>query len=390
MISQTWAIVVDGYRELHAKKLFWATMLLSGLVVAAFGATSINENGIGVLGYTIEVTLPAGVTSELWYNFLFLTFGTFWITWVASILGLITTAGIIPDFVSGGAIELSLSKPISRVRLFLTKYFVGLLFVTLQVSVFTVACLLVFGIRGGNWDFRLLLAIPVVVCFFSYLHCVCALAGVITRSTIAALLVTILFWFIVFLVNAAETTLYMQRAEAEARSSTNSQVADNFEALTREQLIAARSLEEDAPTSTGWEPSDDEILAANPFIQSRRDAAERSERSARSITPWYRGVRVAELTLPKTGDTIDLLSRYLPTPEEMFGLPDADDAVVDVSGDASDIDDRKINNAAQASGALAVVEAARTRPVWSILGTSLAFEAVILAIACLIFRRRDF
>ena len=151
MIQQTWAIVVDGYRELNAKKLFWVTMLLSGLVVAGFGITSVKAEGIGVLWYTIPVDLPPGVTSDMWYNFLFVTFGVqIWLTWIAAVLGLVTTAGIIPDFVSGGSVELSLSKPIGRVRLFLTKYFVGLLFVTLQVAVFSIGCLLVFGLQIGR------------------------------------------------------------------------------------------------------------------------------------------------------------------------------------------------------------------------------------------------
>ena len=40
--------------------------------------------------------------------------------------------------------------------------------------------------------------IPLVVCSYSYLFCVCVLVGVMTRSTIAAILLTLLFWFICF------------------------------------------------------------------------------------------------------------------------------------------------------------------------------------------------
>ena len=392
MIQQTWAIVIDGYRELNAKKLFWITMLLSGLVVAGFGITSVKPEGIGVLWYTIPVDLPPGVTSDMWYNFLFVTFGVqIWLTWIAAVLGLVTTAGIIPDFVSGGSVELSLSKPIGRVRLFLTKYFVGLLFVTLQVAVFSIGCLLVFGLRGGSWDPRLILAIPSVVCFFSYLYCVCALVGLITRSTITSLLVTILLWFVIFVVNASEGVLFAQRAAAEARVEIDDRFAASMTAATREQVSAARSAlaEGDDGGVEIAEPTDEEIRAQNPLIQRRRDAAVQAAATAESLTPWYRAVRVAEFVLPKTGDTTELLNRYLPTLAETF-IPDDDDTEFAVPAEADDIDDRQIRDTAQRAGQRAMIEDASTRPLWSIIGTSLAFEAVILGIACLIFRRRDF
>ena len=114
-------------------------------------------------------------------------------SWLASILALISTASIVPDMVTGGSIDILLSKPIGRTRLFLTRYFTGLLFVTVQVAVFTIASIVVVGIRGGSWEPWFLLAIPLVVIFFSYLFCICALVGLLTRSTIVALLVTMLF-----------------------------------------------------------------------------------------------------------------------------------------------------------------------------------------------------
>ena len=63
------------------------------------------------------------------------------------------------------------------------------------------------GLRGGAWEPGLFLAVPLVVCFFSYLFSVCVFLGVVTRSTLAALLVTLLFWFLVFSVGAAENLL---------------------------------------------------------------------------------------------------------------------------------------------------------------------------------------
>jgi len=53
--TQTWAVLVDAYRELNAKKLFWITMGLSLLVVLAFAAVGINEKGMSILWWTMEI-----------------------------------------------------------------------------------------------------------------------------------------------------------------------------------------------------------------------------------------------------------------------------------------------------------------------------------------------
>src|SRR5262249_47022240 len=140
------------------------------------------------------------------YKYWFFTIGfKLWLTWAATILALVSTASIIPDFVGSGAIELSLSKPIGRARLFLTKYLAALLFVALQVGLFSVLAFLVVGIRGESWVPELFLAIPLVLLMFSYLYSFCALIGLLTRSTIAALLLTILVWVLIFMTHTAET-----------------------------------------------------------------------------------------------------------------------------------------------------------------------------------------
>jgi len=46
-----------------------------------------------------------------------------------------------------------------------TKFAAALLFVTLQVGIFTLACFLVLGVRGGAWLWGLFLTIPIMVCF---------------------------------------------------------------------------------------------------------------------------------------------------------------------------------------------------------------------------------
>src|SRR3954465_12840878 len=143
MIRQTLALLLDAYRELNARKLFWIVLSISLLVAAAFASVGITENGVSLLGWEIHIAfvnarvLPS---KAFFYKFLFYHFGFgFWLTWAATILALISTAGLIPDFVPSGAIDPPLAKPIGRVRLFITKYLASLLFVAIQVSLFTAA-----------------------------------------------------------------------------------------------------------------------------------------------------------------------------------------------------------------------------------------------------------
>ena len=74
---------------------------------------------------------------------------------------------------TAGSIDLFVQKLICLVGLFFTEYLAGLLFAALQVTIFTAACFLVIGPRGPVWEPGLFLAVPIVVCFFSYLFSVC-------------------------------------------------------------------------------------------------------------------------------------------------------------------------------------------------------------------------
>src|SRR5205814_9504547 len=91
-------------------------------------------------------------------------------------------------------------------------------FVTLQVGLFTTACFFVLGFRGGVWLWGLFLTVPIMVCFFSYLFSICALLGILTRSTLAALLLTMLVWFGVYIIHTTEASLlfFQMRSQEEA------------------------------------------------------------------------------------------------------------------------------------------------------------------------------
>ena len=378
MIRQTLAIFLDAYRELNARKLFWFVLILSGLVVGAFAAVGINERGITVLRWEFEIPFNTSVVSrEQFYKMLFTTLGiSFWLAWIATILALVSTAGIFPDFVSGGSIDLFLCKPISRLRLFLTKYATGLLFVTLQVAVFSAASYLVIGLRSGAWVPGLFISVPVVVCFFSYLYCVCVLIGLLTRSTIAALLLTILFWFLVFGVHVGELAMLKSSVRREQEIAR----LDRGVARVRQEIAA-----HDAPRSTtGPAPIAEASAARRQFLQTRLDAAEQQREGVRN--PWKTPHRIflaLKAVLPKTSETIELLNRWLVLAAD---LPEPEPETTE-EDKARDFLGR---TAADAAADTAVAKIVAERSVGWVLGTSLAFEGVVLFLAGWIFCRRDY
>lgn len=388
MITQTWALVMDAYRELNAKKLFWITLILSGLLVLAFAAVGINAQGLTIFHWEVPFGLNTTVmTKEYFYKqLLFTNLGVrFWLAWGAAILALISTAGMIPDFVTGGALPVMLAKPVSRLRLFLTKYATGLLFVGLQVAVFCAASFFVLGFRANVWEPALFIAIPLVIVFFSYLFCVCALVGLITRSTIAALIVTGLFWFSLFAVNTTEQGLLTFRTLNEQRvAAFDAQIASEREKLTgatgESRTGIMNALRDGILTPEAREGRIERL-------EERRDEA---RKSLDGVARWHNRSLVVKTVLPKTTETVRLIERTLIdlAELEMFAPPDGSDDFSDMAGAQADaelgvrIDDQDI--------AQAIARKQRERSVFWVVGTSLGFEAFILAIACWIFVRRDY
>ncbi len=437
-MTQTLALLLDAYRELNARKMFWISLIISGLVMVGFGLLGLSDKGLTLLWFDLPLPAP-----RFWYKWAFsvLVVGV-WVSWAAMVLALISTASIFPDLLASGSIDLYLSKPLSRLRLFLTKYLGGLLFVVLQATVFAVGSFIVFGLRAGQWRGSLFLIIPLATLLFSYLFAVCVLVGVMTRSTIAAILITCLFWVLCFMTNKAEQILFlartMQTAEARAyerqAQQTEMEIADlkKNPSVTNVFGIRERRLRQ----------------RQEKLLETARD----TQNTAEKIATAHRIVRGVATVIPKTGETVDLLDRKLFSDDDLasgreaFGggdrggrdrnrgggfnnppppTPDApssdahttsadSDASSETPGEvatapstapapapttapseadvlvADSVREAEQRRAAQIEAQEEADRAARSRSIPWIIGTSLGFEAVILAVAAWIFCRRDY
>lgn len=389
ILMQTKALFIDAYRELNAKKLFWITMALNLVAVVIFASLGITAQGVTFWHWQFDSMLfnTGLVSQELFYKLQFTSWGAgFWLSWVTTILALVSTAGIIPDLISGGTIEPVLSKPIGRLRLFLTKYLTGLLFVALQIFVFSLGCFIVLGIRGGAWEFGLFLALPIVLAFFSFLFSFCALVGLLTRSTIASLLLTMLFWSMIFVVNLGDSIMLQQREGWKVRLEDRREAVDPQMRFAEARLEQWRE-EERAIPGEGDEPlpdnASDVFEAVNPTLRQSRERVTQAEEAVVTWSSWASRVYALKTVLPKTQETIALLERHLISDEELRKL-------MGMNNGSGDFDNEDVPAMADPRAAQEVAEALRKRTVFWILGTSFVFEGLLLSLCAWIFARRDF
>lgn len=389
ILRQTAAIFTDAYRELNAKKLFWITLLFSIIIVGFYACFGIDAQGVHFLWMTLPGTeqYAANISPATFFKFWMYAVGIgIWLTWVATILALISTAGIFPDLLASGSIDLYLSKPISRLRLFLTKFLTGLLFVGVQVGVFIVGCILVIGIRGGSWEWSLLLAIPIVLAFFTYLYAICTFFGILTRSTITALLLTLVAWLCFFGLNSTDNILLAVRSDA----GFNLERAQLSASQNRERI---ENLQARIDNNTAGERTESQLEMAKRNLESAVANIERHQKTLDGVEPWFQRVFMAKSFFPKTSETVALLGRYTLDLEELQALMPPDQRN-DVEVNIEELGYARPGEAMEAAQVMppnirSELEL-RSRSIAWVLGTSFGFTGFVLAIAAFFFCRRDY
>jgi hypothetical protein len=131
----------------------------------------------------------------------------FFVGTLAVFAGILVTSPVIPHTFEAGAIDLLLSKPISRPMLFVAKFLGGCAFILLNGAYFVVGLWLIVGTRFDLWINRLLLCIPIFMFLFAIYYSVSALAGVLWKNAIVSIVVTILFWAACFLVGTVKNVI---------------------------------------------------------------------------------------------------------------------------------------------------------------------------------------
>ena len=396
---QTAALLLDSLRMLRSRKLFWISLGISALVVAAYASIGFGENGLSLLFGLWEMEDPFFIAGSPWAKTLYLGIYsnfvvTIWLAWAATILALVSTSSVFPDFMSAGSIEMVLSKPISRVRVFLIKFLGSLLFVFVQVLIFCTGIFICVGVRIDEWIWPIFAAVPLVTIFFSYLYAFNVLMGLLTRSSLAALLFTALFWFALFAVQSGEGVLSQVAAEQEIRVE---RIETRMEGQQERIDALARS-----------ERPSEVRQAERSRVEFEANQTRLAEAEARlaAIRRWHGPLEVAMAVLPKNQETIGLLDRWL-SPDERYTMTEimlgdfrepAADATAPEEAvepeEAGEPDDRSARRRerreTEREARRQTSAETRETSAWFIIGTSVLFELGLLTLGAWIFARRDF
>ncbi len=191
-------IIQETYLALRSRGLFWVSLWISVVLVLMMAGTSASDSGWSLMFGVISQEADYFTGNNEWARSLHL--GLFrgiidwWIMGFAVVLGLFTTANILPATLQSGMVDFYLAKSVSRLGLLFGKYVGSLLVVLVQVSVVAIGGLLVIALRLGEWHWELLWCVPLAVLLFAYLSAFQLLMAVVTRSSVGALLCTFLFW----------------------------------------------------------------------------------------------------------------------------------------------------------------------------------------------------
>jgi ABC-type transport system involved in multi-copper enzyme maturation permease subunit len=217
-----------------------------------------------------DFTPPMPVTAEQLDKGVSMALGAFmqfFVGMIAVFVAILVTASIIPQTLEAGSIELLLSKPISRTLLFLSKFLGGCAFICVNAAYLIGGLWLIVGFRFGIWNHRLLWCIPVFLFLFAVYYSVSALAGVIWRSAIVSVIVTIVFWGTCFLVGVAKNVME-QLVLQPNRINRIVQAGDTL--VTVNEMGRASRWDPDTRTWEGILQSGEDPEGAQPFFMMPR------------------------------------------------------------------------------------------------------------------------
>ena len=117
---------------------------------------------------------------------------------VGLLIAIIVTANMIPETFEPGSLNLLLSKPISRWGLFTSKFIGGCVFIALCAAYLFLGLWLWLGLGMGVWDRAILISIPLYVVVFAIYFSVSSVVGLIWRSAIVSVILTLMFWAFCF------------------------------------------------------------------------------------------------------------------------------------------------------------------------------------------------
>lgn len=307
------ALVLDAWQQVLDNKVFRLLVGVAALLVAptfliGFHSTHVEFLwGLGSISYADMVSLlPAefqGITGQieepgirliqLLQDLIVSSFaGT-----LGVVLAIAATSFFVPRMLERGAADTLFSKPVPRWALLASRYVSGLLFVAALSFVLVLGMYVGFRVTSGYDDPGFLWSALTLVYLYSALHAFSLLVATLTRSSVAAILLTIVLFSFSGCVHAA----WVQKEQVE-----------NDERI--QAVLAASALREAAL---------EEARAADLRAEGTEEAPPAGDEAGSKILERLKlALDVLHYVLPKTNDASVLIRKLKRSFEPMFALED--------------------------------------------------------------------
>ncbi len=206
-------LVRDTFRQSRASGAFGLMLAVSLAGVALCLTTTLVADGPDAPGRldlafgAVQVPLDGGPDAAV------RTLEAYLAGWGADtaglLLALLWTAGFLPSFLDAGTAAVLLAKPVPRWGLLLGKYLGVLAFVAVQDGLFVLGTWMALGLRTGVWDGTYLLCLPLLLLHFAIFFSFSAMLASATRSTVACVFGSVLFWLLCWAMNLGRHCLLL-------------------------------------------------------------------------------------------------------------------------------------------------------------------------------------
>jgi len=218
-----------------------------------------NVQGLGAGAFPEAQSLVIDVLLSLIFDYV--------VGWFGVLFCIAATAFFVPNMIEKGAADILFHKPVSRLTFYLARYFSGLLFIGILSIILVGGMQLGLLLVSGYNDPGIIFGAFQLIYVFGAIYSVCMLVGVVTRSTVGATLLTVLF----FMFNGCIHGIW---AGFEQTTS--------YEAVEKEKNIQAAEEEED--------------------LEKLQELEERFDDPHMVLEAFRAVVYTLHYTLPKTGD----------------------------------------------------------------------------------------
>lgn len=332
------ALFIDAYQQVLDN---WVFRILAALVIGTVAlsfAVGAGPDSLSILWLRYPYSelgfgsnlLPGEARRELLEGL-----QTLFIDNVVGTLGLLgclaATSFFVPQMLERGAADTLFSKPVSRTALLTARYVAGLMFVALLAVALVGGLYLGLKLRSNLGGTDLLWSAPVLVYRFAIVYSTTVLIGVVTRSSVAALLGSFLFLGFNSCVHGAyEVRQFTQDMRSQVEAPVRQPRSPTRPVETVTPVETATAVETATPENPTTPAADDpaEAAADTPAVKDPPEA-EDGFSLLRSI---WKVVTAAHFVLPKPGEApriVELLTQ---------GDPDAADARARAEFDAKNVE----------------------------------------------------